>query len=77
MISFFPGYAKPEEVIHVEKPSPLVVPGVEKYLSDYKEEIAHEFGIHFSQGQLENQAKMHNVTDKLVKNKRNEKDGEC
>ncbi|UTR15114.1 alpha/beta-type small acid-soluble spore protein [Salipaludibacillus sp. LMS25] len=60
----------------MKKVSPLVVPGVEEYLNEYKEEIAHEFGIYRSQGELEQQSHLHDVTKRLLKRKKTEKSSE-
>ncbi|MCR6111137.1 small, acid-soluble spore protein, alpha/beta type [Bacillus sp. A301a_S52] len=57
----------------MKKVSPLVVPGVEEYLNEYKEEIAHEFGMYRSHAELEQQSHLHDVTKKLLKRKKTEK----
>ncbi|PYZ93161.1 hypothetical protein CR194_08150 [Salipaludibacillus keqinensis] len=62
----------------MRKKSPLEVPEVDKYLQQYREEIAHEFGIFQSQQQLAEKSSIHHVTNKIFKKKQeaNKKDND-
>jgi hypothetical protein len=57
----------------MKKQSPLIVPEIDKYLDHYREEIAHEFGIFYSQDQLKKQADIHLLPKHLFKKKSKDK----